>query len=232
MIYYDFCQMFWSAAARFRLGCEPIALYWYLLERWQKSEYCSDLVIPNADIMETLQLTERALRTARTALIDAGLILFAAGHARKHPTYIMRMGEQKAVPKKKVETPPPRRRTAKKAVSDATELSLFGKEKKQKAVPKKKVETPPPSIDEVVGICMQKGMSKQEAEEFYYYYDAQGWVTSSGQKIKRVDSMVNRWLTNEKAKKNGTKTNRQSNLRQQRNDELQAYIFDGLQDER
>ena len=104
-------------------------------------------------------------------------------------------------------------------------------ESKPKAAPRKKVETPPPSIDEVVTICMQKGMSRKEAEDFFYYYDAQGWVTSSGQKIKRVDSMVNRWLNNSKSKQNGITGNKQDYIRQQRNDEVERYILGGLEEQ-
>lgn len=105
---------------------------------------------------------------------------------------------------------------------------LILSDSKTKAAPRKKVETPPPSIDEVVSICMRKGMTRKEAEDFYYYYDAQGWVTSSGQKIKRVDSMVNRWMNNEKYKRNGNTENRQDNLKQQRDDEVRRYILGDL----
>ena len=105
---------------------------------------------------------------------------------------------------------------------------LILSDSKTKAAPRKKVETPPPSIDEVVSICMRKGMTRNEAEDFYYYYDAQGWVTSSGQKIKRVDSMVNRWMNNEKSKRNGNTENRQDNLKQQRDDEVRRYILGDL----
>ena len=102
---------------------------------------------------------------------------------------------------------------------------------KPKAAPRKKVETPPPSIEEVVTICMSKGMSRKEAEDFFYYYDAQGWVTSSGQKIKRVDSMVNRWLNNSKSKQNGITGNKQDYIRQQRNDEVERYILGGIEEQ-
>ena len=105
---------------------------------------------------------------------------------------------------------------------------LILSDSKPKAETRKKVETPTPSIDEVVSICMRKGMNRKEAEDFYYYYDAQGWVTSSGQKIKRVDSMVNRWMNNEKSKRNGNTENRQDNLKQQRDDEVRRYILGDL----
>ena len=218
MIYQDFCDMFWKAARMMKLNCNQIALYWCLLEHWKDNGYTSDLVIPNQDVMDELSITERALRDARKALIEKNLISFESGHAKRHPTYkilVLSGSKPKAAQRKKVETPPPKARRNEKKVDG--ELSLFGK---PKAAPRKKVETPPPSIDEVVSICMRKGMTRKEAEDFYYYYDAQGWVTSSGQKIKRVDSMVNRWMNNEKSKRNGNTENRQDNLKKQRDDEV------------
>ena len=212
-----------------KLNCNQIALYWCLLEHWKDNGYTSDLVIPNQDVMDELSITERALRDARKALIEKNLISFESGHAKRHPTYkilVLSGSKPKAAPRKKVETPPPKARRNEKKVDG--ELSLFGK---PKAAPRKKVETPPPSIEEVVTICMSKGMSRKEAEDFFYYYDAQGWVTSSGQKIKRVDSMVNRWLNNSKSKQNGITGNKQDYIRQQRNDEVERYILGGLEEQ-
>ena len=229
MIYQDFCDMFWKAARMMKLNCNQIALYWCLLEHWKDNGYTSDLVIPNQDVMDELSITERALRDARKELIEKNLISFESGHAKRHPTYkilVLSGSKPKAAPRKKVETPPPKARRNEKKVDG--ELSLFGK---QKAAPRKKVETPPPSIEEVVTICMSKGMSRKEAEDFFYYYDAQGWVTSSGQKIKRVDSMVNRWLNNSKSKQNGITGNKQDYIRQQRNDEVERYILGGLEEQ-
>ena len=212
-----------------KLNCNQIALYWCLLEHWKDNGYTSDLVIPNQDVMDELSITERALRDARKALIEKNLISFESGHAKRHPTYkilVLSGSKPKAAPRKKVETPPTKARRNEKKVDG--ELSLFGK---PKAAPRKKVETPPPSIEEVVTICMSKGMSRKEAEDFFYYYDAQGWVTSSGQKIKRVDSMVNRWLNNSKSKQNGITGNKQDYIRQQRNDEVERYILGGLEEQ-
>ena len=222
MIYQDFCDMFWKAARMMKLNCNQIALYWCLLEHWKDNGYTSDLVIPNQDVMDELSITERALRDARKALIEKNLISFESGHAKRHPTYkilvLSLFGKPKAAPRKKVETPPP-------SIEEVVTICM------SKAAPRKKVETPPPSIEEVVTICMSKGMSRKEAEDFFYYYDAQGWVTSSGQKIKRVDSMVNRWLNNSKSKQNGITGNKQDYIRQQRNDEVERYILGGLEEQ-
>ena len=108
----------------------------------------------------------------------------------------------------------------KKAKADELPLKLSDDKK-----PTLKQEEPPPNIDEVVAICQGKGMTEQEAKDFFYYYDAQGWVTSSGQKIKRVDSMVNRWLTTgkQKQKTNGNKDD--TTRAQERNDSVKAEVL-------
>jgi hypothetical protein len=130
------------------------------------------------------------------------------GKAKRQPEYIFDTAyEPKEIPlqqdwmeeQAKVEllpvepiAKPPKKRKAKK-VADC----LFTE--KEMELPKKvKKVTEPPAFEEVEKIFAGKGLTKEDAERFYYYYDAQGWVTSSGQKIKRLDSMVNRWLTNKK----------------------------------
>jgi len=88
------------------------------------------------------------------------------------------------------------------------------------------VEQVSPTLEDVVKICTGKGMSEDEAKNFFYYYDAQGWVTTGGQKIKRIDSMVNRWLSNgkQKAKDNGGYKDN-ATKKQERNDEIARDII-------
>jgi hypothetical protein len=100
-------------------------------------------------------------------------------------------------------------------------LQLFASDKQQ---PKKADGAASPTIEEVTRICLEKGMSEEEAKKFYYYYDAQGWVTTGGQKIKRIDSMVNRWVNNQKTGKDGN-DNSNSAKRNERNEELARDIL-------
>ena len=86
------------------------------------------------------------------------------------------------------------------------EGDLFAREKQKKPNQKPKEEKPP-TMDEVRAEFLKRGLSENEAEYFYYYYDAQGWVTSSGQKIQRLDSMVNRWISNNHKNKGDGKSN-------------------------
>lgn len=89
---------------------------------------------------------------------------------------------------------------------------------------KRQDEFQPPSLEDVIMLCVGKGISEDEAKRFFFYYDAQGWVTSSGQKIKRIDSMVNRWMSNKKDKDDGKFKDEHTKARE-RNDEIARDIL-------
>ncbi len=154
--------------------------------------------IANERLEAMLHIDVRRLRAARGRLIELQLIGYEAGKAKRKPVYIFE-GIEKSLPKS---LPKPRQREKPKPKPEVKEAVLpFKEEKKVGVKPKKvKIEAPHPTLEEVERLFLERGETREEAEMFYYYYDAQGWVTSSGQKIKRLDSMVNRWLTNDKRK--------------------------------
>jgi hypothetical protein len=199
---------FWARAKVEDLDCKSIAVMLALLHIRQERGFPSRCSVPNVWLEELLHIDIRAIRAARKRLIDCGLIVYVEGKAKRQPEYIFDTAyEPKEIPleqgwmeeQAKVEllpvepiAKPPKKRKAKK-VAD----SLFSEKELEQPKKAKKV-TEPPAFEEVEKIFAGKGLTKEDAERFYYYYDAQGWVTSSGQKIKRLDSMVNRWLTNNK----------------------------------
>jgi hypothetical protein len=199
---------FWARAKVEDLDCKSIAVMLALLHIRQERGFPSRCSVPNVWLEELLHIDIRAIRAARKRLIDCGLIVYVEGKAKRQPEYIFDTAyEPKEIPlqqdwmeeQAKVEllpvepiAKPPKKRKAKK-VAD----SLFSEKELEQPKKAKKV-TEPPAFEEVEKIFAGKGLTKEDAERFYYYYDAQGWVTSSGQKIKRLDSMVNRLLTNKK----------------------------------
>ena len=199
---------FWARAKVEDLDCKSIAMMLALLHIRQQRGFPSRCSVPNVWLEELLHIDIRAIRAARKRLIDCGLIVYVEGKAKRQPEYIFDtsyepeeiplgqdwMEEQAKVELLPVEpiAKPPKKRKAKKVAE-----SLFTEKQLEQPKKEKKVNEPP-AFEEVEKIFAGKGLTKEDAERFYYYYDAQGWVTSSGQKIKRLDSMVNRWLTNNK----------------------------------
>lgn len=219
MEYVQAISDFWKVSKDMDLDCKSIALMLALLHIRQERGFTSRCSVPNEWLEELLHLDIRTLRTARKRLIDCGLIVYVEGKAKRQPEYIFdTANEPKEIPleqdwmeeQAKVESlpvepiaKPPKKRKAKKV-----EGGLFSE--KALVQPKKvKKEPEPPTMDEVREQFIKRGLSQEDAERFYYYYDAQGWVTSSGQKIRRLDSMVNRWLTNNhKTNENDKRDNR------------------------
>ena len=208
MEYVQAISDFWKVSKDMDLDCKSIALMLALLHIRQERGFTSRCSVPNEWLEELLHLDIRAIRVARKRLIDCGLIVYEEGKAKRQPVYIFDTADEpKEIPleqdwmeeQAKVESLPveskaksPKKRKAKKVAE-----SLFTEEEMEQSKKEKK-EPEPPTMDEVRELFIKRGQSQEDAEKFYYYYDAQGWVTNSGRKINRLDSMVNRWLTNEK----------------------------------
>lgn len=226
MSYEERIEWFWGRVEALRLDSAQIALWFCLLRKFHKSGFPSRCEVENEYLCNLLEMEIRTLRAVRNRLIENNLIAYEAGNAKKQPAYIIDMelyASMHPTPKKVVKVvqpsgPKQKGQPKPKKVQEVVEPVLF-KEEKKKRLPKK-VQEASPTLEEVVSICKEKGMNDEEAKNFFYYYDAQGWLTTGGQKIRRIDSMVNRWLTNGKSKQNDRVNNTNSSKREARNREV------------
>lgn len=94
------------------------------------------------------------------------------------------------------EVKPKRTRTVKPKDGD-----LFGKkDMRPKRTPP--MEAEPPDMDDVIMHFVSQGVSGDVARTFYYHYDSLGWMTNSGVRVKRWQSLANKWITKEKNERN------------------------------
>ena len=223
-------EKFWIKATEHHLNSSHIAFYFALLTMFAKNDFATRCEISNEELCKLLNITLKTLKGVRKHLIDCGLIRVESGRGRKQPTYIIdenfiEKPKEKPIvvkPQQKKKEAVKQKKTAKAQVLEPV-LFEEPKKKKERA---KKVEEIQPTFEEVLSICAEKGMSEEDAKEFYFYYDAQGWVTSAGQKIKRIDSMVNRWLSNEKRKEKNNANYKDNFTRAtERNDAITAEIL-------
>ncbi len=228
MTYEDHIEEFWMRAVALKLDSTQIAVGLALLHLWRRAGFPARCAIQNTELINLLHVSKPTLCTARKRLIDNGLIYFEEGNARKQPVYMFGGAVPAPVPEEVplpfepaepiepvgmvqqiVEPPPevPKPKRRRRAVEPDGQMMMFSE--RQLAQPKRgKAEPEPPTLEMVQALFRREGRSDGEAKRFYDYYNAQGWLTSSGQRIRNLDSMVNRWLTNGKDKNNGT-TNRQ-----------------------
>ena len=165
------------------------------------------------------------MREARKQLIDKGLLKFVDGRGRKQPQYmldIIPMPDELDIPIIEPEVkPPPKKKKPKKIPPQG---DLFSDQKKTKKTSKPRKEYISPTLDEVKDIFRKLGSTDQEAEAFFYYYDSQDWYKANGKnRIIRVDSAINSWISN-RYKKHGTDKT-ESDKRKERNDEVAEDII-------
>lgn len=220
----------WKNTERLDIDCISLALLLALEQIREEKGGEGRCEIPNERLEAMLHIDVRRLRAARGRLIDLCLIGYEAGNAKRQPVYIFEGIEKKSLPKSRQKSRP-KEKPKPKPVEVKEAVLPFKEEKKAEVKPKKvKIEAPHPTLEEVERLFMERGETREEAEMFYYYYDAQGWVTSAGQKIKRLDSMVNRWLTNDKRKiekqyeKSNGKYGNSEEAREKRIEDFREYI--------
>lgn len=230
MTYEEKVERFWTLAEQRQMDCNQVALYMALLEIWRRNDYPSFLHVRNETICNLIGIKSvKTLRETRKRLIDNGLIIFEEGNSRKQPIYMLDSGilpaeidipldfgepmQVASPPSKKVEHERPR---------TIQEPDLFNKQKKP-AKPRK--EYTPPTMDEVKEVFDKAGSTDEEAEQFYYYYDSQDWYKANGKnRIMRLDSAVNSWLSR-RTKNNGTEFKSDADKRKERNDEVANDIL-------
>lgn len=219
----------WKNTERLDIDCISLALLLALEQIREEKGGEGRCEIPNERLEAMLHIDVRRLRAARGRLIDLCMIGYEAGNAKRQPVYIFEGIEKKSLPKSRPKSRP-KEKPKPKPVEVKEAVLPFKEEKKVEVKPKKtKIEAPHPTLEEVERLFMERGETREEAEMFYYYYDAQGWVTSAGQKIKRLDSMVNRWLKNDKRKieKQYEKSRKYGNsdeARERRIEDFREYI--------
>ena len=226
MSYEERIEWFWGRVQALRLDGYQIAMWFGLLKLFKDAGFPTRCEVENECLCNLLGMEIRTLRAVRKRLIENNLIAYEAGNAKKQPAYIIDMELYASMhPAKKIVKPQQQAKSKPKPkrVQEVVEPVLF-KEEKKKRLPKK-VEQASPTLEEVIKICTDKGMSEDEARNFFYYYDAQGWVTTGGQKIKRIDSMVNRWQTNGKGKEHDRVNNTNSSKREARNREVIEHVM-------
>ena len=230
MNYISLINNFWLLSEEYDFRPIDIALYFYLLKVANGLLWKPSFRRNNREIMEKFNInSHHTFNDARNRLKNAGLIDYKTYNGKRYSTYtvIDTLAKNAKVTAKvtakvdaklynnKTKTKTKTKEYIRNPHPTETELPLNVETPK-----KQKAEVSSPSMEEVIAICVDKGMSEEDAKNFFYYYDAQGWVTTGGQKIRRIDSMVNRWLTNGKGNNDGRENNTNSSKKAARNREV------------
>lgn len=215
----DLIRQFWVKDGEVHFTPSETRLYFALMQLMVEGE----LIISDAEIAANVGVCMATMKKNRQRLADAGLIVVSAGNGRGCKTVytLPSVGEGvpqpveadaevsvldpltetvevvEAVPQPTEEVKPKRERVTRPKDGD-----LFGKKDMR---PKRKMqqsEVEPPDMDDVLAHFISQGVSTDIARTFYYHYDSLGWMTNSGVRVKRWESLANKWITKEKKEQN------------------------------
>lgn len=245
MSYEDRIQAFWSAAESKGLKSNQRFLVLALLEIWRRKGFPVPCPISNAEIGLLTGWTAKTVWTVKKDCLS-GFYWCKDGNGQRQPIYYFdevdvpeELKEVKKVVKMKSEPPkPPKpepRKKPKKVVAEAPDLWSKSRQSRadmrktdkenEKLLAHKDKAFEPPSLDECIGLFLGKGSTKEEAQNFYDYFNSQGWYRSNGKtKIMNVDSAINYWI-NSKKNERSTDINAGSSHREERNRELQQELL-------
>lgn len=217
---------FWQADAECHFTPSETRMFFALVQMVGSGE----LVMSDAEIAANVGVCMATMRRCRARLVDAGLIVVAAGNGRGCKTVYRLPGKGDDVPQpvasdeattvastvatserdavQEVVVPPPTEEVKSKRTRTVRpkDGDLFGvKDMRPRRVPPDVNEQP--SIDEVLEYCRSNGVDDDTAMMFYNHYDSLGWVTSNGVKVKRWQSLVNKWIIKDKKQNYGSKDN-------------------------
>lgn len=208
----DLIRTFWLKDGEYHFTPTETRMYFVVLKLASEGS----VSLSDDEMSANVGVCVVTIRKSRSRLADAGLFVVVAGNGRgckteykieivPHPSESSTTEEVKPVevqeaahtqPTEEVkeEQKPKRTRTTKPKDGD-----LFGRVDMR---PKRKAQesVKPPDMVDVVNHFRAQGVDKEQAEMFYYHYDSLGWITSNGVKVKRWQSLANKWITKDKEK--------------------------------
>ena len=81
----------------------------------------------------------------------------------------------------------------------------------------------PPTLEEVKAYCEKRG-NKVDAQFFFDFFDASGWIDSKGNPVHSWKQKVLTWESHSKDKKSNTNTGAENTNSAERNDDLDNYF--------
>lgn len=169
------------------LSSQAIALWYALLNRFNRSGWKKDIPVSIPTLQTKTKLSPSAIKRARNALKQVGLIDFTARKGNQPTVYhFVSMSKfavlyepQSGLQSALQDEPQSEPRTVPQTVSQSgrnirhktKDKDVDLKESKTKKVSSKFVK---PSVDEVIAYCKERN-NQVDASRFVDYYDANGW---------------------------------------------------------
>lgn len=213
MTYIDYVNQFWKTHQSVAFSSNEVYLYFFLLNECNSRGWENPFECPNRRIVLATGISEPTVIEVRNRLQQKGLLQFESGKKNaKSPIYYL---NDLSKPLSKLLSNDLSKPLSKKANinirlkskdnNNSSELFKPEQEKPKKKPSKPKTEFIAPTLEQVKDYFRDKLPDwEQQAEIFFYHFDALSWKNTNGAKIERWDSRANLWII-EKRLQNGNK---------------------------
>lgn len=214
MNYITISKRFWTLHNLLFFSSTEIALFFYLLEKWNtsietglKTDY---FIQTNKKVMAELSISFHTFQNARKTLQEAGIIDFISVGGSAFVKYNFKEVTEPTIANfakvsatddatVKEENPP----TPPKEENNNNNITPILPDGSMSPQPPKK-NFVKPTIEEIRAFIAEKNLTI-DAEKFYYYYEAQGWYCSKGNKMKSWQAACFNWQKSEYPKRQAAK---------------------------
>lgn len=214
MNYIDLINQFWMIRRSRKITPAQAYLYFGLLQECNEREWENPFEYPNESICARIGISEPTMIDARARLKQLGLIDFEKGVRNKQSPkyYLNNLSRNRA----KTELNPSR--TPNFKYKDKTkqdnippivpqpDQTLPFKEDKKKKSGRAKKEFVPPTLEDVLDFFSGSLLPDWENQGrlFFSHYNSQGWRKGTGVQVTAWDSLANKWILDEKIKRDGS----------------------------
>ena len=210
MTYIDYVNQFWKTHQSVAFSSNEVYLYFFLLNECNSRGWENPFECPNRRIVLATGISEPTVIEVRNRLQQKGLLQFESGKKNaKSPVYYL---NDLSKPLSKLLSNDLSKPLSKKANinirlkskdnNNSSELFKPEQEKPKKKPSKPKTEFIAPTLEQVKDYFRDKLPDwEQQAEIFFYHFDALSWKNTNGAKIERWDSRANLWIIEKRTSK-------------------------------
>lgn len=185
-------------------------LYFGLLQECNERDWENPFEYPNESICARIGISEPTMIDSRARLKQLGLIDFESGERKKKSPcyYLNNLSKNRAKTEQNPSKTPNlkyKNKTRNNIPPNPLQTEIGFPEEKPKRGRRAKAEFVPPTLEEVLSFFSGSLLPdwENQGKLFFSHYQSQGWRKGTGVQVTEWDSLANKWILDEKIKRNG-----------------------------
>lgn len=225
MNYIELINWFWGLDEQWQFSCCETRLYFYLVKTANRLGWADNWTHSDAKTSVNVGVSLNTMKTARNRLSQVGLIKFFPGGKGQKDKTRYQILTPNLIPNLTPNLTPnliPNQTPINKLNKTSNNIPPiiphennlpFPEEKPKKKSSRAKKEFIPPVLDDVLKFFSGSLLPDWENQGrlFFSHYNSQGWRKGTGVQVTDWDSLANKWILDEKIKRDARSTGSKTN---------------------